>query len=386
MPREVGAEPVLEDGRLADVGHPAGQVAHDVDAGALRGGPEPLAEEIGVVDQPGLAGGGGHRSLYRRSRRGEEACRVRGPTPTWVTLPEIAVQAACTSDHRVQSAGPCREAVGSGEPPAGAGVAAGSRSASSPPSRSGDERLRERAARLEWERRLPPIASEAPATGPGVASLAPASAASAPTPTPPATDLMAYVATTDGNLVPVDMTAGRAEAPIPVDLHPEAIAITPDGRTAYVADAFAATVTPVDLTTGVVGAPISIASNSGISSVAINPSGTTAYVSVVPRAPRRAAWWCPYRLPPGPSRRASRRARPGCHRHHARRLHRLRRRQRRRHGHPDRPGDRDGRSAAPRRWQPGRHRDHPRRSHRLCDGRPRRRGGDPDRTLFDPQP
>jgi DNA-binding beta-propeller fold protein YncE len=94
---------------------------------------------------------------------------------------------------------------------------------------------------------------------------------------------MAYAATMDGNAVPVDVTADRAEAPIPADLHPGAIAIAPDGRTAYVADVFAATVTPIDLVTGVVGATISISStpNSGISAIAINPSGTTAYVSVV---------------------------------------------------------------------------------------------------------
>ncbi len=128
-------------------------------------------------------------------------------------------------------------------------------------------------------------------TGPAVtagagspASVAPASPTPAPTPTPPATDLIAYAATMDGNVVPVDVTTGRAEAPIPVDLRPEAIAITPNGRTAYVADAFAATVTPIDLTTGVAGAAISIASNSGISSIAISPNGATAYVAVVPAA------------------------------------------------------------------------------------------------------
>jgi DNA-binding beta-propeller fold protein YncE len=94
---------------------------------------------------------------------------------------------------------------------------------------------------------------------------------------------MAYAATMDGNVVPVDATAGRAEAPIPADLRPEAAVITPDGRTAYVADAFAATVTPIDLTTGVTGAAIAITStpNSGISAIAISPSGTIAYVAVV---------------------------------------------------------------------------------------------------------
>jgi len=117
----------------------------------------------------------------------------------------------------------------------------------------------------------------------------PASAASptpAPTPTPPATDLMAYVPTQDGNVVPVDVTQDRADAPIPADLHPEAIAITPNGRTAYVADAFAATVTPIDLDTGVVGAPIQITAtpNTGISAIAISPDGATAYVAVVTAA------------------------------------------------------------------------------------------------------
>jgi YVTN family beta-propeller protein len=95
---------------------------------------------------------------------------------------------------------------------------------------------------------------------------------------------MAYVATTDGNVIPVDMTAGRAERPIPADPKPGAIAITPDGRTAYVADAFTATVTPVDLATGVTGAPISVADDGAVSSIAISPSGATAYVSVVPEA------------------------------------------------------------------------------------------------------
>lgn len=123
-----------------------------------------------------------------------------------------------------------------------------------------------------------PAGSATPASG--AASATPA----APTPTPPATDLMAYAATMDGNVVPVDVTAGRAEAPIPADLRPEAIAITPDGRTAYVADAFAATVTPIDLTTGVAGAAIPIAKDGGISSIAISPSGAIAYVAVVPTA------------------------------------------------------------------------------------------------------
>jgi DNA-binding beta-propeller fold protein YncE len=94
---------------------------------------------------------------------------------------------------------------------------------------------------------------------------------------------MAYAATMDGNVVPVDVTAGRAEARIPADLQPEAIAITPNGRTAYVADAFAATVTPIDLATGFAGTAMSVTftPHSGISAIAISPGGATAYVAVV---------------------------------------------------------------------------------------------------------
>jgi DNA-binding beta-propeller fold protein YncE len=127
-----------------------------------------------------------------------------------------------------------------------------------------------------------PTAAGASASVSGAVSATPTPPTPAPTSTPPASDLIAYAATMDGNVVPVDVTAGRAETPIPADLRPEAIAITPNGRTAYVADAFAATVTPIDLTTGVAGAAISIASNSGISSIAISPNGATAYVAVVP--------------------------------------------------------------------------------------------------------
>jgi DNA-binding beta-propeller fold protein YncE len=127
----------------------------------------------------------------------------------------------------------------------------------------------------------PSTPAGASATVSGAASATPASPIPAPTPTPPATDLIAYAATMDGNVVPVDLTTGRAEAPISADLRPEAIAITPNGRTAYVADAFTAAVTPIDLTTGVAGAAISIASTSGISSIAISPNGATVYVAVV---------------------------------------------------------------------------------------------------------
>jgi DNA-binding beta-propeller fold protein YncE len=93
---------------------------------------------------------------------------------------------------------------------------------------------------------------------------------------------MAYVAVSDGEVIPIDVTAGTAATPILVDPNPAAIAITPDGGTAYVADADTATLTPVDLATGAVGTAIQVASDSSLSAVAISPDGATAYVAVDP--------------------------------------------------------------------------------------------------------
>jgi hypothetical protein len=96
-----------------------------------------------------------------------------------------------------------------------------------------------------------------------------------PTPTPPASDLIAYVAVSDGELVPIDVTTGVAEAPLTVDPAPTSVAISPNGRYAYVADGDVATVTPVNLVTGTVGTPNQVATNAGITALAITPSGAT---------------------------------------------------------------------------------------------------------------
>ncbi|MGP8160744.1 MAG: YncE family protein [Candidatus Dormibacteria bacterium] len=124
--------------------------------------------------------------------------------------------------------------------------------------------------------------TSATATGTPTATVAPASRTAEPTPTPAASDLMAYVAVSDGEVIPVDVTAGTAATPILVDPSPAAIAITPDGGTAYVADADTATLTPVDLATGAVGTAIQVASDSSLSAVAISPDGATAYLTVDP--------------------------------------------------------------------------------------------------------
>ena len=68
--------------------------------------------------------------------------------------------------------------------------------------------------------------------------------------------------------------------------HPRAIAITPDGRTAYVANSGAenvphsATVTPIRVATGTAGKPIGLAGPP--QAIAITPNGKTAYVSTGP--------------------------------------------------------------------------------------------------------
>jgi YVTN family beta-propeller protein len=87
----------------------------------------------------------------------------------------------------------------------------------------------------------------------------------------------AYVANYGSNSVtPVNTATRRAGPPITVGANPEAIAITPDGRTAYVADDGSNSVTPVDTATGRAGPPIKVGTNPR--AVAITPNGRTAYV------------------------------------------------------------------------------------------------------------
>jgi YVTN family beta-propeller protein len=65
--------------------------------------------------------------------------------------------------------------------------------------------------------------------------------------------------------------------PIPVGDQPTAIAITPDGATAYVANLGSADVTPISVATNVPGTPIPTAI--GPQGIAITPDGATAYVT-----------------------------------------------------------------------------------------------------------
>jgi DNA-binding beta-propeller fold protein YncE len=80
----------------------------------------------------------------------------------------------------------------------------------------------------------------------------------------------------DATVSPVDVATRVVGAPIDVvDRTPEGIAITPDGATAFVTGA--AGVTPIDVETRTAGATIEVPGNP--EGVAITPDGTTAFVT-----------------------------------------------------------------------------------------------------------
>ena len=95
----------------------------------------------------------------------------------------------------------------------------------------------------------------------------------------PVVPASAYVANLlEGDVTPVDLPAGPAATPASVGGAPDAVAITPDGTSAYVADGFPGGVSPVTVATGTVGSTIS--GDAGwASAVAITPNGQTAYVT-----------------------------------------------------------------------------------------------------------
>ena len=92
------------------------------------------------------------------------------------------------------------------------------------------------------------------------------------------TGLFAYVANSnDGTVTPVNLATGHPGTPIKLGGNPAAIAISPDGTTAYVANGCGCgKVTPVNLATGHPGAPIKV--GTGLLAIAITRDGRTAYV------------------------------------------------------------------------------------------------------------
>jgi YVTN family beta-propeller protein len=88
----------------------------------------------------------------------------------------------------------------------------------------------------------------------------------------------AYVVNSgSGTVTPVSLMTSLPSTPIPVGRDPVAIAITPDGKTAYVANYASGTVTPINLATAKPGTPIKVGKNPA--AIAITPDGKTAYVA-----------------------------------------------------------------------------------------------------------
>jgi YVTN family beta-propeller protein len=86
----------------------------------------------------------------------------------------------------------------------------------------------------------------------------------------------AYVSDVTGHVTPISLVTDTAESPIRVGSFPSAIAITPNGATAYVANEMSNTVSPINTATNVAGTPIAVGANPF--GIAITPDGTTAYV------------------------------------------------------------------------------------------------------------
>jgi DNA-binding beta-propeller fold protein YncE len=93
------------------------------------------------------------------------------------------------------------------------------------------------------------------------------------------TGAIMYVAASNG-MTPVATATNTRGKPVKIGAIPAAIAITPDGKTAYVADLHPATVTSVATVTGTPGKPIEIGGFPW--AIAITPDGRTAYIADLP--------------------------------------------------------------------------------------------------------
>ena len=88
----------------------------------------------------------------------------------------------------------------------------------------------------------------------------------------------AYVVNgTAGTVTPIDTATNKPGPAIVVGREPAAIAITPNGKTAYVVNTTSGTVTPITTATGTAGPPITVGKYP--MSIAITPNGKTAYVA-----------------------------------------------------------------------------------------------------------
>jgi len=87
----------------------------------------------------------------------------------------------------------------------------------------------------------------------------------------------AFVANSGGTVTPIGLTTHRPGKPVKVGANPQAIAITPNGKTVYVLDWGSAAVTPISTATNRAGPAIRVGSYPF--AIAIAPDGKTAYVA-----------------------------------------------------------------------------------------------------------
>jgi YVTN family beta-propeller protein len=85
-----------------------------------------------------------------------------------------------------------------------------------------------------------------------------------------------YVTDSKG-VTPVSTVSGQPGNPIPVGKTPRAVAVAPDGKTAYAVNYGSGTVTPIDLATGVAGKAIPVGGEPD--AIVTTPNGKTAYVA-----------------------------------------------------------------------------------------------------------
>ena len=88
----------------------------------------------------------------------------------------------------------------------------------------------------------------------------------------------AYVTNAGSDSVtPIELATNKPSTEIKVGSTPDGIAITPDGKTAYVTNESSDSVTPIELATNTPGAEINVGVNP--TAIAITPDGKTAYVT-----------------------------------------------------------------------------------------------------------
>jgi len=79
-----------------------------------------------------------------------------------------------------------------------------------------------------------------------------------------------------GAVVPIAVATNTPGPPIEIGNHPDGIVITPDGKTVYVANINSGTVTPIATATNTAGEPVVVGVRPR--AIAVTPDGKTAYV------------------------------------------------------------------------------------------------------------